>query len=68
MRDISLDELLKKTGSMYKLVILAARRAIELGDGAAKLVDTPQDTKIGDIALIEIAEGKISYKVKGEEK
>lgn len=64
MQDIPIDELLKKTGSVYKLVILAARRAIELSEGAAKLVDANPDSKVPSIALKEILEGRISYKVK----
>ena len=59
-----IDNLLKKTGSIYKLCIIAARRTIELTEGAQKLVDAPLDTKPAQIALKEILEGKISYKVK----
>jgi len=66
MQDIAIDSLLGKTGSMYKLVILAALRAIDLSEGAAKLVDASPDSKATNIALKEIIEGKILYKVKGE--
>lgn len=66
IQDIPIDELLKKTGSIYKLSILAARRAVELSDGAAKLVDASLDAKAGQIALKEILEGRISYKEKAE--
>lgn len=59
-------ELLNRTGSTYKLVILASRRAIELSEGAAKLVETP-DTKATNIAIQEISEGKITYKIKEKE-
>lgn len=65
--EIPIDLLINKTGSLYKLVILAARRAIELGDGAAKLVDTPLGAKPFNVALQEILDGKISYKVKEKE-
>ena len=64
MQDINRDELMSKGGSIYKLVIVAAMRAGELSDGAAKLVDMPADAKFSNIALKEIAEGKISYKIK----
>lgn len=64
MQEIPIDELLEKTGSLYKLAILASRRTIELYEGAAKLVDTNVDSKAPYIALKEILEGKISYKVK----
>jgi DNA-directed RNA polymerase subunit omega len=62
MIDIDRDSLLDKTKSVYKLVVLASLRAIELSDGAAKLVDAPAETKPLNIALKEILEGKITYK------
>lgn len=64
MQDIGIDTLFNKTGSAYKLVILASRRAIELGEGAPRLVEASLETKIPTIALREIAEGKITFKVK----
>lgn len=64
MQDVPIDILLEKIGSVYKLVILASRRAVELNDGAAKLVEANVDEKIPAIALKEILEGKISYKAK----
>ena len=68
MQDLTTTELIKKTQSLYKLVILTARRAIELGEGAARLVDGPAEDHLANIALKEIAAGKISYKVKQVEK
>lgn len=68
MQDAPIDVLTNRVGSAYKLVVLAARRAIELGEGAIKLVDTPLETKITRVALKEIQEGKISYKIKDEKK
>lgn len=56
--------LINKLGSAYKLVVLTSLRASELLDGAAKLVDTPLDEKVINVALKEITEGKISYKAK----
>ena len=67
MADMPKEELLDKVGSIYKLVILAARRAIELSDGAQKLVQTKL-TKPTMVALEEIRQGKVSYKVKEKEK
>lgn len=64
MNDIGIDMLIDKTGSAYKLVIMTMRRAIELSEGAAKLVDAPLDQKTINIAIKEILEGKITYKVK----
>lgn len=62
MADI--QKLVNKTGSVYKLVILAARRAIELSEGATKLIDASVDAKCTNVAIQEVAEGKVSYKMK----
>ena len=64
MQSPAIDKLLDKTHSIYKLVIIASRRTIELSDGAQKLVDSPVDTKPANVAMREIMEDKISYKVK----
>ena len=66
MVNADIQELYSKTNSAYKLVILAARRAIELSDGAAKLIEASPDEKVTNIAIHEILQGKISYKVKGD--
>ena len=65
---VPLEKLFDKTGSMYKLVILAARRALELNDGAPKLVDVHTTMKPSLVALEEIAQGRIVFKVKKQEK
>jgi len=59
---IPVEDLLKKVDSMYKLVILASRRTMELNNGGQKLVDSSPKVKMSTIALEEIREGKISYK------
>ena len=66
MSYIPLEGLLKNAeDSMYKLVILASRRALELGAGSGKLVDeVAPNTKLTSIALREIKENKISFKLK----
>lgn len=61
---IGIDNLVNKVGSTYKLVILTARRAIELSEGAAKLVHASPDQKAINVALREIADGKITYEAK----
>jgi DNA-directed RNA polymerase subunit omega len=66
MYDPAIDELVKKTGSLYKLVLLAARRSVELSEGATKLVDAPHDAKSALVALQEILEGRVSFKIKEE--
>jgi|GEM_PF-1077805 len=62
--DTAIDSLLNKTNSLFKLVVLAAMRAIELGDGAPNLVGEKPESKPVNLAIREIAEGKISYKLK----
>ena len=64
MQNIDIEKLLNKTGSLYKLVVLTAMRAVELSDGAANLVGDKPEGKTINTALKEIAEGKIEYKVK----
>lgn len=61
LNEISIEELQKKVGSVYKLANLAAMRARDLNNGAPKLVDIDTKNTIL-IALAEIAEGKIRWK------
>jgi DNA-directed RNA polymerase subunit omega len=61
MAQVPIEELLKRCGSIYRLVILAAKRAKELADGAPPLVETPHH-KVTSIALDEILQGKVLYK------
>ncbi len=59
----SMENLLDKTGSVYKLVILASKRALELNEGSPKLTET-NSKKVTTIALDEIRDGKISMNEK----
>jgi len=63
MVEIPLEELIKKTNSLFKLVNLASRRALQLNEGAKPLIedDNPQ-AKYATIALEEILAGKVIYK------
>lgn len=61
MTQVAIEELLKKSGSVYKLVILAAKRAKELTEGAPPLIETSQ-RKITSIALEEILQGRVFNK------
>lgn len=63
-----IETLLEKVGSTYKLVILAARRALELNDGAPPLIETDSKKKPLVVALEEIAAGKISTRPKKQGK
>jgi len=56
------EQLLKASeGSVYKLAMLAAKRALQLADGEKPLVES-KDKRLLDIALLEIAEEKIKVK------
>ena len=60
---VPLEKLLDKTnGSVYKLVTLAARRALEIAEGQPKLVELDSSVKPSTAALYEIAAGRVSYK------
>lgn len=61
MAQVPIEDLLKRCGSAYKLVLLAAKRAKELADGSPTLVETSQ-RKITSLALEEILQGKVLYK------
>ena len=61
MAQVAIEELLKRCGSIYRLVILAAKRAKEVAEGAPPLVETSQK-KVTSIALEEIVQGKVLYK------
>ena len=61
------DEYLKRAldkldGNKNVLVNLAARRAGEISRGSRKLVEAHPDALALDVALLEIAEGKVSFK------
>jgi DNA-directed RNA polymerase subunit omega len=47
----------------YKLAVLVSKRAEQLARGASPLVETTKDMKPVDIALNEIAAGKISIEI-----
>ena len=64
----ALEKLLERVGSMYKLVIIGARRALELSEGSPKLVEAGPKEKPALVALREIAEGKVFFRLKKETK
>ena len=61
MAHVPIEELMKRCSSTYKLVILAARRAKELAEGAPPLIESAP-RKVTSIALEEILQGKVLYK------
>ena len=70
MAHMALEKLLDKTeGSVYKLVVLASRRALELAEGQPKLVEgSSAATKPSIVALQEIEASKLSAKGKDAKK
>ena len=62
----SLEQSLNKVSNRYLLVVLAAKRARQLNRGAAAQVETKQK-KPTSVALEEIAEAKVGYRVKDED-
>ena len=70
MYRIPMEEILNKTNSIYKLVILASRRAAELNSGAGNLINAGPNIKPSVLALEEIRQGKVRIKkeTKGEGK
>ncbi len=61
MAKTPIEELLKRCPSIYKLVVVAAKRAKELAEGAPRLIDSDVK-KITTVALEEILQRKVLYK------
>ena len=60
---LPVEELLSRAaGSSYKLVRLVATRALEIGEGGAKLIDAPANEKPATTAMREIIAGKVMTK------
>jgi len=56
----SIQTLLKKVDSRYTLVVVTAKRARQLVDGAPKLTKCASDKPV-TVAINEIAENNITY-------
>lgn len=63
MSYVQIQHLLAKTDSLYKLAVMASRRATELNAGAPKLVEIDSE-KATTVALEEIAQDKIKIEEK----
>lgn len=60
MKNTPLEMLLDKSdNSVYKLVILASKRALEIAEGQPKLVEMDASVKPSTVALYEIAAGLV---------
>ena len=63
MTYVPLEKLLDKSdNSIYKLVVLVSKRALEIAEGQPKLVAVDSTVKPSTVALYEIAAGKVHYK------
>ncbi len=67
MSYVAREKVFKNGDSIYKITLVAAKRAIELNNGANKLVET-DSKKVSTIALEEISQGKVKYKPTEPEK
>ena len=63
MNNTYLARALKVIDERNILCNLAAKRASEISRGSKPLVDVPLGTVSLDIALLEIAEGKVTYEL-----
>ena len=62
---IPIEQLLDKAdNSMYKLVMLAAKRTLEIAEGQPKLASVNSSLKPSSMALEEIARGNVRLKKK----
>lgn len=61
----SLEQALNKVANRYLLVVLAAKRARQINRGAPPRVET-RYRKPTSIALEEISQAKVEYRVKDE--
>lgn len=61
MIKIPIEDMLDKTKSVFKLVILASQRTVELNEGKDPRVEVPKNQKNSITALQEIAEGKVDF-------
>jgi DNA-directed RNA polymerase omega subunit len=56
-----IEDLIKQTGSIFKLVVLASKRTAELNEGYKPKIEEIGNKKLAAIALSEIAQGKIEF-------
>ena len=63
MNNQYVERALQQISDKNLLVNLASKRASEISRGSKPLVDVPVDTVPLDVALLEIAEGKVRYEL-----
>jgi len=67
MKEIVLEEVLKKMGNRFMLSVVAAKRARQLKDGAVPQVERTEEDNDLLVALSEIMEDKIQAEIAEEE-
>lgn len=68
MNSVPMEKIMMKGSSVYKMVIVAAKRALEISNGLPRLVECSTKEKPSMVALREIAAGKVALKVKKKPK
>jgi len=63
MSYIPRESVLRNGDSVFKVTLIAAKRAVELANGAKKLIETASK-KFSTIALEEIGAEKVKYIIK----
>lgn len=64
-----LEKLLPQANnSIYKLIIIASKRALELAEGMPRLIENPSSEKPATVALDEIMAVKVKLAEKKKEK
>lgn len=61
----SLEKALQKVPNRYLLVVLSAKRARQLNRGASPQIESKRK-KASSLALEEVADGKVGYRLKDE--
>ncbi|MFQ5520934.1 MAG: DNA-directed RNA polymerase subunit omega [Candidatus Methylomirabilia bacterium] len=61
----SLEKALQQVPNRYLLVVLSAKRARQLNRGAQPLIEF-KHKKVTSVALVEVAEAKVGYRMKDE--
>ena len=67
MSSISVEDFKGKIDSLYRLVIVAARRAIQVGRPDSRPLVQAHSKKPTIVALEEILEGKVGYRTDDDE-
>ncbi len=65
MPTVPIDELMNHCQSMYKLVVIASKRAKALSEGAPRFVEVDAK-KVTSVALEEIRQGKVFFREEEE--